>query len=96
MTENFIANMTVYVTESHLGRDGSRTTLFAQQVHDVRGELVARVLVLVQLLMVDLADLRELGAVVRVLDRVICLGHSALSRGARGTKTNTCNNLLPG
>lgn len=35
------------------------------------GELVARVLVLVQLLVIDLSDLRQLRAVVRVLDRIV-------------------------
>lgn len=49
----------------------------------MRRELVAGVLILVELLVVYLADLGELGAVVRVLDGVICLVHSALS-GARG------------
>lgn len=39
----------------------------------MRGELVARLLVLLQLLVVDLADLAELGAVVGVLDGVVRL-----------------------
>lgn len=56
-----------------LGRDGAGARLLAQQVHHVRGELVARLLVLLQLLVVDLADLAELGAVVGVLDGVVRL-----------------------
>lgn len=42
-------------------------------------ELVACVLVLVQLLVVDLPDLGELRAVVRVLDSVICIHHIAIT-----------------
>lgn len=45
--------------------------LLAQQIHDVRGELAAGLLVLLQLLVVDLADLCQLGPVVGVFDRVV-------------------------
>lgn len=62
----------------YLRCDRSGATLLPEQIHDVCGELVARVLILVQLLMVDLADLGQLGAVVRVLDRVICFRHLVL------------------
>ena len=47
-----------------LGRDGPRPRLLPQQVHDVRGELGAGLVVLFQLLVVDGPDLRQLVAVV--------------------------------
>uniref|UniRef100_A0A6B0V6Z8 Uncharacterized protein n=1 Tax=Ixodes ricinus TaxID=34613 RepID=A0A6B0V6Z8_IXORI len=56
-----------------LGRDRPRPTLLPQKVHHVRRELVARLLVLLQLLVVDLPDLCELGPVVGVLDGVLGL-----------------------
>lgn len=54
-----------------LRRDGARAALLPQKVHDVRRELVARLLVLLELLVVDLPDLRQFRAVIRVLDRVV-------------------------
>jgi hypothetical protein len=72
----------------YLGSDRPGAALLPKQVHHVSGELVAGILVLVELLVVDLPDLGELGAVVRVLDRVICLSTIALSCSQRGEKTN--------
>lgn len=56
------------------------TALLAKQVHNVRGKLAAGLFVLLQLLVVDLTDLRQLGPVVRVFDGVVLarqvrLGH---------------------
>ena len=68
-----------------LGRDRPGAALLAQQAHHVGGELVAVHLVLVELLVVALADLGELGPVVRVLDRAVVLaeGPGGGGRGAR-------------
>ena len=57
-----------------------RTWLFSQEVHDVSGEFVAALVVLLHLLLVDGADLRQLGLVVGVLD-----GGAAVLHWARGS-----------
>ena len=50
------------------GGDGPRLGLVLEQVNGVRGELVAGALILVKLAVVDLADLRKLLPIVRVLE----------------------------
>ena len=45
-----------------------RTRLLSEQVHDVGGEFVAALIVLLHLLLVDGPDLGQLGLVVRVFD----------------------------
>lgn len=40
------------------------SALFSQQIHDVGGEFIARLLVLLQLLMVDLSDLGQFRPVI--------------------------------
>lgn len=47
--------------------DGPGPALLPQEVHHVGGKLVARLLVLLQLRVVDLSDLGQLGSVVGVL-----------------------------
>lgn len=51
--------------------DGPGPALLAQQVHDVGGELVAGLLVLLQLRVIDLPDLGQFGSVVGMLHRVV-------------------------
>merc|ERR1711952_51576 len=64
-----------------LGRDWPGSALLSQQVHDVSCELRARLFVLLQLGVVDGADLRQLGFVVRVLDGGLLAGD-----GGRGVE----------
>ena len=54
--------------------------LFSEEVHDVRCKLVAALVVLLNLLLVDGPDLRQLGLVVRMLD-----GCAAVLQWARGS-----------
>ena len=64
------------------GGDGPGATLFPQQVHDVGGEFVASLLVLLHLLLVDGPDLSQLVLVVSVLDRSAVIGQGRGGRGA--------------
>ncbi len=73
-----------------LGRDRSRSRLLSQQVHDMRGEFVARLVILLQLLVVNVSDLGQLGPVVSVLNGglVVAAGRGGASvRGSVGTAT---------
>lgn len=80
---------------THLWGDGTGAALLSEKIHDVSGEFVASVLILVEFLVVDLSDLRQLRTVVGMLDRVICLGHSALSCSKRDRKRTCKSDPLP-
>lgn len=65
-----------------LGGDWPCPGLLSQEVHDVGGELVASLLVLLHLLLVDGPDLSQLVLVVGVLDRRPVVGQGRGGRGA--------------
>ena len=67
-----------------LGCDGPRPALLSQQIHHVGGELVAGLVVLLQLLVVDCSDLCELTSVVCVFDG--CLRGAGAPRRASSTR----------
>lgn len=87
---NLIYNIwTIFKKTTHFRCNRPSAALLSQQIHNMSGKLIARILVLVQLLVVYLSDLGELGAVVGVLDRVIWLGHSTFS--CSGTERSHAN-----
>ena len=48
--------------------DRTRATLFTKEIHDMSGELIAALVVLLDLLLINGSDLRELVLVVRMLN----------------------------